>query len=59
MLILYLCEIVGYGVEEGIAYWTLANSWGPNWGNNGYFRVVRGIDECLIESEVVLGLPQL
>jgi hypothetical protein len=27
-------------------------SWNPFWGENGYFRIKRGNDECGIESQV-------
>lgn len=33
--------IVGYGVESGTDYWILRGSWGPAWGENGYFRHVQ------------------
>ena len=36
-------------------YWIGANSWGQNWGINGYFHIRRGTNECKIESYVVEG----
>jgi len=36
-------QIVGYGVDEltKIPYWTIRNSWGHKWGENGYVRIER------------------
>jgi cathepsin B len=44
--------IVGYGTENGTDYWTVKNSWSQYWGDHGYFRIVRGVDEVGIESHM-------
>lgn len=48
-------RMVGWGVENGTPYWTVANSWNEGWGNNGYFRIRRGNNECGIEGQGVAG----
>ncbi|XP_073649133.1 tubulointerstitial nephritis antigen-like isoform X3 [Tursiops truncatus] len=51
-------KITGWGEEtlpdgRTLKYWTAANSWGPAWGERGHFRIVRGANECDIESFVL------
>lgn len=50
-------RFVGWGVENNVKYWKVANSWNPYWGENGYFRIVRGVDHCYIEDQVVATGP--
>ncbi|EPY42505.1 cysteine peptidase C [Angomonas deanei] len=51
-------KLVGWGVEDGVKYWKIANSWNEDWGEKGYFRIRRGDDECGIESSGVAGVPK-
>jgi len=45
-------KFVGWGVDGGTKYWKVANSWNPYWGEEGYFRIVRGTNEGGIEDGV-------
>jgi len=48
-------KLIGWGVDNGTPYWTLVNSWNTYWGESGTFRIVRGTNECGIESDAVAG----
>jgi len=52
-------RLVGWGeTDQGEKYWVLANSWNTDWGENGYFRMRRGTNECGVESEIVAGIAE-
>ncbi|XP_057461537.1 cathepsin B-like protease 2 isoform X2 [Actinidia eriantha] len=51
-------KLIGWGTtEDGEDYWLLANQWNRSWGDDGYFKIKRGTNECGIEQGVVAGLP--
>jgi hypothetical protein len=53
-------ELVGWGTStNGTPFWWVKNSWGPGYGHNGYFRFLRGTDQCGIETNVLGMLPNL
>eukprot|EP00826_Nyctotherus_ovalis_P004683 TRINITY_DN11030_c0_g1_i12.p1 TRINITY_DN11030_c0_g1~~TRINITY_DN11030_c0_g1_i12.p1 ORF type:complete len:305 (-),score=80.06 TRINITY_DN11030_c0_g1_i12:180-1094(-) len=49
--------IVGWGVTGGTEYWVCKNSWGDNWGMDGYFKIKMGDSE--INSYMTSCMPMV
>lgn len=60
--IIHAVKIIGWGTMEGKPYWLIENSWGEDWGENGYAKVVAGGDPekregIVVETFVIAGTP--
>jgi C1A family cysteine protease len=52
--------LMGWGEENGKLFWLVRNSWGSDWGkNDGYFKILRGVNHCEIEENVIVGVPNI
>ncbi|KAK2943260.1 putative Gut-specific cysteine proteinase [Blattamonas nauphoetae] len=48
--------LLGWGVEKGVDYWLLQNSYSEEWGEKGYFRMRRGSNQCGMENAFYGGI---
>ncbi|KNC86060.1 hypothetical protein SARC_01783 [Sphaeroforma arctica JP610] len=53
-------KIVGWGTDEKQGdYWIVQNSWGADWGLDGFFWIEKGVNSCNIEANAWAGLPDV
>jgi len=53
-------KIIGWGVANSTDYWLIANSWTDQWAAlDGFFLMLRGVNECGIEDDIVAGLADV
>ena len=51
-------SIAGYGTDpEHGDYWVIRNSWGTDWGENGYVYVAYGSNVCGITTQAAITTP--
>lgn len=51
-------RIIGWGEQDDQKYWIIANSYGKNWGDNGFIKMPRGENYALIETSIFCVLPR-
>lgn len=49
--------IVGYNSVNNPPYWKVRNSWGPDWGDNGYVNIAMGAYPGICLTNYRVGYP--
>ena len=56
----HVISLLGWGeTSRGTPYWIARNSFGTVWGEQGWFRIIRGINSLNIESHCGWATPRV
>ena len=55
----HVVSIVGWGIQDKIEYWIIRNSWGKEWGYDGFVYLQLGKDILGIEQDCVAAKVEL
>lgn len=50
-------QAVGVDVDMEEGYWKIRNSWGTNWGEDGFIRISYGKNTCAVDSHASYTTP--
>jgi cathepsin X len=54
----HVMEVAGWGTTpSGLKYWIIRNSWGTYWGDAGWLKLARGVNDSLCESQCDWAVP--
>jgi len=43
--------------DDDLPYWKVKNSWNSGWGEDGYIKILMGVNEIAVESKPVIATP--
>lgn len=52
-------RVIGWGIENKTPYWLATNSWNADWGDKGFFKIIKGNSEVFFEDSFYAGEPDL